>query len=60
MSTSCREAEGVCAEDDSPLHEQGGEELDDLPCGESREEKVEVHVLETRVHGPTEGESLHS
>ena len=40
---------GICAEDDSPLHEQGGEELYDLPCGESREEKVEVHVLKKRV-----------
>ena len=49
MGTTSHEAEGAGTEDDSPLHEQRGEHLDDLAMAQGREQDGEVHVLQPRV-----------
>ena len=47
------------AEDDPPLHEHGGEELDDLTRTEGREQQREVNVLQSRVQRSGQRDCLH-
>ena len=54
------QTERVGTEDDPPLHQQGGEELDDLALGEGGKQQAEVHVLQTRVQRSSEGYRLHA
>ena len=60
MGAASREAEGAGAEDDTPLHQQRREQLDDLTLTQRGEENREVDMLQTRVHWPCEGHWFHA
>ena len=59
-STQWVSLEVAGAQDDPPLHEDGGEDLDDLARTEGREEEREVDVLQARVQRSRELHCLHS
>ena len=50
--------EVIGTEDDPPLHQHGGEELDDLTRTEGTEEKGEIDVLQSGVQRSGEGHCL--
>lgn len=50
--------ERVSDEDDPPLEQNGGKNLQEFPDTETLQQTFEVHVLQSGVHGSTQSQYL--